>query len=91
MPRKEVSSPHLLYRVAYLVSPPIQYSNFSVKSYQGEGYGTTMQWDVPLRDDYPSQMLPVLGNNQRLKPLHPLPVISTRCDGWGAEPGDRSA
>ena len=81
------------YRVAYLVSHPIQYqapllryivahsdieltafflSDFSVKSYQDEGFGTAVQWDVPLLDGYPSEVLPALGDNQRLTSLRPF-------------------
>ena len=93
MPRKEVSSTHAPYRVAYLVSHPIQsqapllryivahseieltaffLSDFSLKSYQDEGFGTAVQWDVPLLEGYPSQVLPALGDNQRLTPLRPF-------------------
>ncbi len=93
MPRKKVSSGRQPYRVAYLVSHPIQYqapllryivahseieltafflSDFSVKSYQDEGFGTAVQWDVPLLDGYPSHVLPALGDNQRLTPLRPF-------------------
>lgn len=81
------------YRVAYLVSHPIQYqapllryivahseieltafflSDFSLKSYQDEGFGTAVEWDVPLLEGYPSQVLPALGDNQRLTPLRPF-------------------
>lgn len=81
------------YRVAYLVSHPIQYqapllryivanteieltafflSDFSVRGYKDEGFGTTVQWDVPLLEGYPSQVLPALGDNQRLTPLRPF-------------------
>lgn len=93
MPRKRVSSAGSPYRVAYLISHPIQYqapllryivahseieltafflSDFSVKSYQDEGFGTAVQWDVPLLDGYPSVVLPALGDNQRLTPLRPF-------------------
>ena len=47
-------------------------SDFSVKSYQDEGFGTAVHWDVPLLEGYPSQVLPALGNNQRLTPLRPF-------------------
>lgn len=81
------------YRVAYLVSHPIQYqapllryivansdieltaffmSDFSLKSYRDEGFGTAVEWDVPLLEGYPSQVLPALGDNQRLTPLRPF-------------------
>ena len=81
------------YRVAYLVSHPIQYqapllryivansdieltafflSDFSVKSYQDEGFGTAVEWDVPLLEGYPSEVLPALGDNQRLSALRPF-------------------
>ena len=81
------------YRVAYLVSHPIQYqapllryivanseieltafflSDFSLKSYRDEGFGTAVEWDVPLLDGYPSHILPALGDNQRLTPLRPF-------------------
>ena len=84
---------HRPYRVAYLVSHPIQYqapmlryilahseieltafflSDFSLKSYQDEGFGTAVAWDVPLLEGYPSEVLPALGDNQRLTALRPL-------------------
>jgi len=93
MPRKNVPSIHSPYRVAYLVSHPIQYqapllryivahsdieltafflSDFSVKSYRDEGFGTAVEWDVPLLEGYPFEVLPALGSNQRLTPLRPF-------------------
>jgi glycosyltransferase involved in cell wall biosynthesis len=93
MPRKNVPSIHSPYRVAYLVSHPIQYqapllryivahsdieltafflSDFSVKAYQDEGFGTAVEWDVPLLEGYPFEVLPALGGNQRLTPLRPF-------------------
>lgn len=92
MPKKP-SCARSPYRVAYLVSHPIQYqapllryivahsnieltafflSDFSVRSYRDEGFGTTVEWDVPLLEGYPSQILPALGDNQRLTPLRPF-------------------
>jgi len=92
MPKK-LPRAHSPYRVAYLVSHPIQYqapllryivahsdieltafflSDFSVKGYRDEGFGTTVQWDVPLLEGYPSEVLPALGDNQRLTPLRPF-------------------
>ena len=92
MPKKP-SRARSPYRVAYLVSHPIQYqapllryivahsnieltafflSDFSVRSYRDEGFGTAVQWDVPLLDGYPSHILPALGDNQRLTPLRPF-------------------
>ena len=47
-------------------------SDFSLKSYRDEGFGTAVEWDVPLLDGYPSHILPALGDNQRLTPLRPF-------------------
>ena len=81
------------YRVAYLVTHPIQYqapllryivahseieltaffmSDLSLKSYQDEGFGTAVEWDVPLLEGYPSVMLPALGDTQRISALRPF-------------------
>ena len=92
MPKKP-SCARSPYRVAYLVSHPIQYqapllryivahsnieltafflSDFSVRSYRDEGFGTAVEWDVPLLDGYPSEVLPSLGGNQRVTSVLPL-------------------
>lgn len=92
MPKKSPRA-HSPYRVAYLVSHPIQYqapllryivansdieltafflSDFSVKSYRDEGFGTAVEWDVPLLEGYPSHVLPALGDNRRLTALRPF-------------------
>lgn len=93
MPRKKIVGARAPYRVAYLVSHPIQYqapllryivahsdieltafflSDFSVRSYQDEGFGTAVQWDIPLLEGYPSVVLPALGDKQRVTPLRPF-------------------
>ena len=75
------------YRVAYLVSHPIQYqapllraiaaqpeidlttfflSDFSVRRHEDPGFGTQVQWDVPLLDGYRYVFLPALGGRARV-------------------------
>ena len=47
-------------------------SDFSTKGYQDEGFQVSVQWDVPLLEGYPSQVLPAWGDNQRLTSLRPF-------------------
>jgi len=47
-------------------------SDFSLKSYRDEGFGTAVEWDVPLLEGYPSEVLPALGDSQRLTALRPF-------------------
>lgn len=82
-----------LYRLAYLVSHPIQYqapllrkiaalpeadltvffmSDLSVRGYQDPGFGTVVQWDVPLLSGYRHSFLPCLGPKSRLSFWRPL-------------------
>ncbi len=35
-------------------------SDFSARSYQDEGFGVTIEWDIPLLDGYRHRFLPVL-------------------------------
>ncbi len=81
------------YRVAYLVSHPIQYqapllrfvssqpeielktfflSDFSMRSYQDEGFGGTVTWDVPLTEGYQHDFLPAYGSTDPVNALRPL-------------------
>jgi glycosyltransferase involved in cell wall biosynthesis len=38
-------------------------SDFSLRSYQDEGFGVDVKWDVPLLDGYRSEFLPVIRDN----------------------------
>ena len=82
------------YRLAYLVSHPIQYqapllrriaedpaidltvffcSDISVRSHHDEGFGRTVEWDVPLLDGYDHFFLPGFlreGPPTALRPLN---------------------
>lgn len=82
------------YRLAYLVSHPIQYqapllrriaedpdidltvffcSDISVRSHHDEGFGVTVEWDVPLLEGYKHYFLPGLlmeGAPTAMRPLN---------------------
>lgn len=81
------------FRVAYLVSHPIQYqapllrylteqsdidltaffmSDFSLHNYRDPGFGAEVVWDVPLLDGYRSEVLPAIGDNQRISTFRPF-------------------
>ena len=47
-------------------------SDFSVQSYQDPGFNVAVEWDVPLLEGYPSEVLPAWGDNQSLTPLRPF-------------------
>ena len=38
-------------------------SDFSLKSYQDEGFGVDVKWDIPLLDGYKSEFLPTIRDN----------------------------
>lgn len=47
-------------------------SDLSVREYVDEGFGQTVQWDVPLLDGYRHEFLPAVGGRRRLSFSHPL-------------------
>lgn len=47
-------------------------SDFSLRGYQDEGFGATVEWDVPLLDGYKHEFLPAWGKTAPLNPLRPL-------------------
>ena len=81
------------YRLAYLVSHPIQYqapllrylaaqpdidltvfflSDLSMRSHTDRGFGTTIDWDVPLVEGYRHHFLPSWYDTQRLNFAEPM-------------------
>jgi glycosyltransferase involved in cell wall biosynthesis len=47
-------------------------SDFSVKGYQDAGFNVEVEWDTPLLEGYPSEVLPAWGDNQRVTTLRPF-------------------
>lgn len=47
-------------------------SDLSVREYRDEGFGASVQWDVPLLDGYRHEFLPALGRTDRLSFWRPL-------------------
>jgi glycosyltransferase involved in cell wall biosynthesis len=81
------------FRLAYLVSHPIQYqapllraiaadpdielkvffcSDISVRPYLDAGFGSTIEWDVPLLDGYDHAFLPALDDTSKLSLVRPF-------------------
>jgi glycosyltransferase involved in cell wall biosynthesis len=62
-------------------------SDFSVRSYQDEGFGVEVKWDVPLLDGYRYEFLPVLRDNGTQTVTTPLNHgIMSRLRGRGGSP-----
>jgi glycosyltransferase involved in cell wall biosynthesis len=65
-------------------------SDFSLRSYQDEGFGVDVKWDIPLLDGYHSEFLPALrdnGTEGRYSPISRGIVSRLRGDSTG-EPFD---
>ena len=62
-------------------------SDFSLRSYQDEGFGVDVQWDVPLLDGYRSEFLPVIRDDGTQTVTTPLNygIFNALCGG--KEPG----
>jgi glycosyltransferase involved in cell wall biosynthesis len=62
-------------------------SDFSLRSYQDEGFGVDVKWDVPLLDGYRSEFLPVIRDDGTQTVTTPLNygIFSALCGG--ATPG----
>jgi glycosyltransferase involved in cell wall biosynthesis len=61
-------------------------SDFSLKSYQDEGFGVDVKWDIPLLDGYRSEFLPALrdnGTEGRFSPISRGIVSRLRGDSSG--------
>jgi len=63
-------------------------SDFSLRSYQDEGFGVNVKWDVPLLDGYCYEFLPVIRDNGTQTVTTPLNYgIFSALRGNAAEPG----
>lgn len=63
-------------------------SDFSLRSYQDEGFGVDVQWDVPLLDGYCSEFLPVIRDDGTQTVATPLNHgIFRALHGRGEKPG----
>src|SRR5271170_273335 len=63
-------------------------SDFSLRSYQDEGFGVDVKWDVPLLDGYHSEFLPVIRDDGTQTVTTPLNYgIYSALRGSAAEPG----
>src|SRR5271170_7858451 len=63
-------------------------SDFSLRSYQDEGFGVDVKWDVPLLDGYRHKFLPVLRDDGTQTVTTPLNYgIYSALRGSAAEPG----
>jgi glycosyltransferase involved in cell wall biosynthesis len=63
-------------------------SDFSLRSYQDEGFGVDVKWDVPLLDGYRSEFLPVIRDDGTQTVMTPLNYgIFSALRGGGEEPG----
>ena len=61
-------------------------SDFSVRSYQDEGFGVAVKWDVPLLDGYQHEFLPTLRDNGTEGLLSPISHgLSRRLAGRNGE------
>ena len=47
-------------------------SDLSVRSYQDEGFGATVEWDVPLLDGYSSEFLPLVRDKRTISIASPV-------------------
>jgi glycosyltransferase involved in cell wall biosynthesis len=63
-------------------------SDFSLRSYQDEGFGIEVKWDVPLLDGYRHKFLPVIRDDGTQTVTTPLNYgIFSALRGGGSEPG----
>jgi glycosyltransferase involved in cell wall biosynthesis len=62
-------------------------SDFSLRSYQDEGFGMNVKWDVPLLDGYRSQFLPVIRDDGTQTVTTPLNYGIFSALRGGVEPG----
>jgi glycosyltransferase involved in cell wall biosynthesis len=63
-------------------------SDFSVRSYQDEGFGVEVKWDVPLLDGYRHKFLPVIRDDGTQTVTTPLNYgIFSELRGRNGEPG----
>jgi glycosyltransferase involved in cell wall biosynthesis len=63
-------------------------SDFSLRSYQDEGFGVDVKWDVPLLDGYRHKFLPVIRDNGTQTVTTPLNYgIFSELRGRDGEPG----
>ncbi|NYF89976.1 glycosyltransferase family 4 protein [Tunturiibacter empetritectus] len=63
-------------------------SDFSVRSYQDEGFGVDVKWDVPLLDGYRHKFLPVIRDDGTQTVTTPLNYgIYSELRGRNGEPG----
>src|SRR5271170_1443699 len=63
-------------------------SDFSLRSYQDEGFGVDVKWDVPLLDGYRHKFLPVIRDDGTQTVTTPLNYgIYSALRGSAAEPG----
>jgi glycosyltransferase involved in cell wall biosynthesis len=62
-------------------------SDFSLRSYQDEGFGVNVKWDVPLLDGYRSEFLPVIRDDGTQTVTTPLNYGIFSALRGGAEPG----
>ncbi len=47
-------------------------SDLSLRSYKDEGFGATVEWDVPLLEGYQSEFLPVLHDKRNISVTSPI-------------------
>jgi len=62
-------------------------SDFSLRSYQDEGFGVDVKWDVPLLDGYRSEFLPVIRDDGTQTVTTPLNYGIFSALRGGAKPG----
>jgi glycosyltransferase involved in cell wall biosynthesis len=62
-------------------------SDFSLRSYQDEGFGVDVKWDVPLLDGYHSQFLPIIRDDGTQTVTTPLNYGIFGALRGGKEPG----
>jgi len=62
-------------------------SDFSLRSYQDEGFGVNVKWDVPLLDGYRYEFLPVIRDDGTQTVTTPLNYGILSALRGGAEPG----
>ena len=64
-------------------------SDFSLRSYQDEGFGVDVKWDVPLLDGYHHKFLPVIRDDGTQTVTTPLNygIYGSALRGSAAEPG----
>ena len=62
-------------------------SDFSLRSYQDEGFGVDVQWDVPLLDGYRSEFLPVIRDDGTQTVTTPLNYGIFNALRGGEKPG----